>query len=140
MTMKRRDFLKGAASAPVAASVFASTAVSAQSAADGLAPAAFRFANDKVPMNAANLCPMPTSISEAIGRFQTELDIDMSGPNRGRIEEYKDQARRGIARQLGVDAAEIAIVRNTSEANNIVVQGIDVEHAIASWSGNRSSW
>ena len=93
--MKRRDFLKGAASAPIAAGLLATNIAPAQSSADGLVPAAFRFANDKVPMNAANLCPMPTAISEAVSRFQTELDIDMSGPNRGRIEEFKDQARTG---------------------------------------------
>lgn len=86
--------------------------------------AAFGFAPDRVPMNAANLCPMPSAISAAVARHAADLDRDLSAGNRRRIEAFKESARVGIARQLGVSADEIAIVRNTSEANSIVVQGL----------------
>jgi len=85
---------------------------------------AFGFAPDRVPMNAANLCPMPSAISAAVARHAADLDRDLSAANRRRIETFKDTARIGIARQLGVTADEIAIVRNTSEANSSVVQGL----------------
>lgn len=87
-------------------------------------PSAFTFADDRVPMNAANLCPMPAAIGDAVARYSGELATDMSGPNRRRIEAHKETARKGIATALNVAADEIAIVRNTSEANNVVVQGI----------------
>ena len=93
----------------------------------GPAPdSAFGFAPDRVPMNAANLCPMPSAIGAAVARFAAELDRDMSAGNRRRVEGFKETARAGIARQLGVGADEVAVVRNTSEANGIVVQGLEL--------------
>ncbi|MDX1482734.1 MAG: aminotransferase class V-fold PLP-dependent enzyme [Woeseiaceae bacterium] len=122
MTMRRREFLKGAGSIPLSLGL-AGAATRAAAAVEADAARAFGFAEDRVPMNAANLCPMPSAISAAVHRFQTELDTDMSAASRRRVEAFKDDARQGIARQLGVLPSEIAIVRNTSEANNIIVQG-----------------
>ncbi len=102
---------------------------------------AFAFAADRVPMNAANLCPMPTAIASAVNRFATDLQRDMSAGNRRRIEGFKESARTGIARQLGVDPDEVAIVRNTSEANSIVVQGLDLASGdeVLLWDQNHPS-
>lgn len=140
MAIRRRDFLKGAGSATLTAGLIGSGAAAA--AVESAAPdRAFGFADDRVPMNAANLCPMPTAISQAVARFSDDLDRDMSGPNRRRIEGYKQSAREGIAAQLGVSATEIAIVRNTSEANNIVVQGIALDEGdeVVLWDQNHPS-
>lgn len=136
MTIRRREFLLGATAVLAAAGQRAALA-----AEDSNPAAAFRFADDRVPMNAANLCPMPGSISDAVAAFQAELDVDMSGPSRARIEAMKTDARVGIARQLGVTAEEIAIVRNTSEANNIVVQGLDLDPGdeVLLWDQNHPS-
>jgi len=103
--------------------------------------AAFGFAPDRVPMNAANLCPMPAAISAAVARFAAALDRDLSSANRRRIEAFKETARSGIARQLAVTADEIAIVRNTSEANSIVVQGLDLASGdeVLLWDQNHPS-
>jgi len=141
MTMRRRDFLKGAGTASLSAGLFGAAATAAAAVESSGPASAFGFADDRVPMNAANLCPMPSAISKAVSKFQGELDVDMSGPNRRRIEAFKDDARAGIARQLGVDAGEIAIVRNTSEANNIVVQGIALEDGdeVLLWNQNHPS-
>ena len=139
MAIGRRDFLKGAGGAALA-SGFIGTA--AADAVDRTAPdRAFGFADNKVPMNSANLCPMPTVIAQAVARYNDDLDLDMSGPNRRRIEAYKQQSREGIAAQLGVTADEIAIVRNTSEANNIVVQGIELDEGdeVVLWDQNHPS-
>lgn len=122
MTFHRRDFLKTAAGASLAAGLggwqAAAATVRSTSAKD-----AFEFADDRVPMNAANLCPMPAAISESVNRFSRELQRDMSTANRRRIEAMKEAARNSIAAQLGTSPDELAIVRNTSEANSIIVQG-----------------
>lgn len=140
MTMKRRQFLKCAGGVPLSMGLFGS-ASRAAAAVEANGAGAFDFVDDKVPMNAANLCPMPSAISNAARRFQAELNADMSAPSRGRVEAYKDEARQGIARQLGVAPTEIAIVRNTSEANNIVVQGVALEDGdeVLLWDQNHPS-
>lgn len=141
MAMRRRDFLKTAGGASFSASLFGSAAAAAAAVEQTSPDRAFGFADNKVPMNAANLCPMPTAINKAIARFSEDLDIDMSGPNRRRIEAYKNAARDGLAVQLGVTPDEIAIVRNTSEANNIIVQGIslDAGDEVLLWDQNHPS-
>ena len=141
MTMRRRDFLKGAGGATLAAGLFGAAGQAAAAVESARPASAFGFADDRVPMNAANLCPMPTAISQAVARFQAELDVDMSSPSRRRIEAYKDDARNGIAGQLGVKPTEIAIVRNTSEANNIIVQGLSLDEGdeVLLWNQNHPS-
>ena len=141
MTMRRRDFLKGAGGATLTAGLIGAASQAAAAIESAEPASAFGFAEDRVPMNAANLCPMPTAISQAVARFQAELDVDMSSPNRRRIEAFKEEARSGIARQLGVQPTEIAIVRNTSEANNIVVQGLSLDDGdeVLLWDQNHPS-
>ena len=141
MTMKRRQFLKGVGGATLTAGFYGAARSAAAAVAAGEPAAPFPFADDRIPMNAANLCPMPTAITEAVKRFGAELDVDMSGPNRGRIMAIKEEARSGIAAQLSVSPDEIAIVRNTSEANNIVVRGIDLNAGdeILLWDQNHPS-
>ena len=123
MSIGRRDFLKTVGGVSLAGGLFTGAAPAAESTPPAV-DAAFGFADDRVPMNAANLCPMPTVVSEAVERYGRQLDADMSHVNRKRIESLKEDARSRLARQLGVSADELAIVRNTSEANNIVVQGL----------------
>jgi selenocysteine lyase/cysteine desulfurase len=123
MSIARRTFLKSAAGIGVAGSLGAWQQVANALAGDSPAQA-FGFADDRVPMNAANLCPMPSAISDAVARYSRELDHDLSSDNRRRIENMKETARSGIAEQLRCSADELAIVRNTSEANSIIVQGL----------------
>ncbi len=140
MAMRRRDFLKSAGGASLTASLIGPAAAAA-AAIDASPDKAFGFADNKVPMNAANLCPMPTAISQSVARYADDLDLDMSGPNRRRVEAQKNVARQGLAAQLGVSPDELAIVRNTSEANNIVVQGISLEAGdeVLLWDQNHPS-
>ncbi len=123
MTIARRTFLKSATGIGAASSLGAWQQVAAALASD-TPDGAFGFAEDRVPMNAANLCPMPTAISHAVARYSHELDRDLSSANRRRIENMKEDARTTVAAQLECSADELAIVRNTSEANSIVVQGL----------------
>ncbi len=125
MAIDRRELLQAVAGMSLGATLGAWR--SAAAAVSSPSPAsAFGFADDRVPMNAANLCPMPSAIGTAVARFAAELDRDMSSANRRRIEAMKEDARAGLAAQLGVSVDELAIVRNTSEANGIVVQGLSL--------------
>jgi selenocysteine lyase/cysteine desulfurase len=136
MTIARRDFLKVVGSASIAGG-FSSYGISnaAQSAP------AFGFDDGSVPMNAANLCPMPTSVTEAHARYAAELDRSLSTATRRSIERLKEDARSRVAALLGISAEEVAIVRNTSEANNVIVQGMPLAAGdeVVLWDQNHPS-
>jgi selenocysteine lyase/cysteine desulfurase len=92
-------------------------------------------------MNAANLCPMPSTVSAAHAKYANELDLDLSSANRKRIEAMKEAARSQIAAQLGTSGEELAIVRNASEANNVIVWGVPLEAGdeVVLWDQNHPS-
>jgi selenocysteine lyase/cysteine desulfurase len=138
MTIQRREFLKAVGGASLAGSLI-SYGSSAVAASSGIP--AFGFSDDRVPMNAANLCPMPSIVSDAHARYASELDLDLSSANRERIEAMKEAARSNIASLLGTSADELAIVRNTSEANNIIVSGMPLEAGdeVVLWDQNHPS-
>jgi selenocysteine lyase/cysteine desulfurase len=84
----------------------------------------FPFREEKVPMNAANLCPSPRVVAERVAELARDIDQDCSFNNRAKFEVLREEARRKVAEHLGVSAEEVALVRNTSEANNIINNGL----------------
>lgn len=138
MTIARREFLKvvGGASVAGSLSTYGATALAAVPDAQ-----AFGFTDENVPMNAANLCPMPSSVTTAHARYAQALDLSLSPASRGTIEGFKEEARGRIAGMLGTSADEIAIVRNTSEANNTIVQGVPLSSGdeVVLWDQNHPS-
>lgn len=78
----------------------------------------------KIPMNAANLCPSPRVVSEHVAEWTRDEDADVSPANRAKFLTLLEDSRRKVATQLGVSADEVAFVRNTSEANNFINNGI----------------
>ena len=84
----------------------------------------FAFRDERVPMNAANLCPSPRVVAERVSELTRDVDVDCSFPNRAKFGPLLEASRAAAAAQLGVAADEIALVRNTSEANNVVNAGI----------------
>ena len=78
-------------------------------------------------MNAANLCPSPAPVLEALYQATKDMDRDPSFENRQKMSTGKEEARRLLARSLRVTPEEIVITRNTSEANNIVSSGLDLK-------------
>ena len=78
-------------------------------------------------MNAANLCPSPAPVLEAMYRSTKDMDADPSFDNRQKMSAGKEETRRLLARFLRVTPEEIVITRNTSEANNIVSSGLDLK-------------
>jgi selenocysteine lyase/cysteine desulfurase len=138
MSIARRDFLKVVGGASVAGSL-GGYGIGARPAAAAVQD--FGFADDHVPMNAANLCPMPTSVSEAHARFAADLDRSLATATRRGVEAHKETARERVAAMLGISADELAIVRNTSEANNVIVQGMPLGEGdeVLLWDQNHPS-
>ena len=89
-------------------------------------------------MNAANLCPAPRSVASAVTDLTRSINVDCSFQNRARFDRDREAARELVAGQLGVAADEIALVRNTSEANNIVNNGLDLgpDDEVVIWDQN----
>jgi len=138
MTIARREFLKVVGGASVVGSL-AGYGAPALSAIPG--SLAFGFTDDNVPMNAANLCPMPSSVTTAHARYAQALDLSLSSASRRSVEALKEDARSRIAVMLGTSTDELAIVRNTSEANNTIVQGMPLEAGdeVVLWDQNHPS-
>jgi len=88
--------------------------------------AQFTFTENAVPMNAANLCPSFLAVAERVQLLTADIDQDCSFNNRSKFGDLLENARRAVAAQLNVTADEIALVRNTSEANNMVSAGLDL--------------
>lgn len=86
----------------------------------------FPFREAKVSMNAANLCPSPRSVARRVMELTNDIDVDCSFNNRAKFTSLLEVSRQKVAGQLGVSADEIALVRNTSEANNVINNGLDL--------------
>jgi selenocysteine lyase/cysteine desulfurase len=86
----------------------------------------FPLRDDLIIMNAANLCPAPYPVTETVARLTRSIDGDASFQNRAQFTALQETARAALARFAGADADEIAIIRNTSEGNNMVVNGLDL--------------
>jgi len=78
-------------------------------------------------MNAANLCPSPYPVMETVFSLTRDVDADASFQNRGKFRGMREEARTKLGVLLGADADEIAIVRNTSEANNVISSGFELK-------------
>lgn len=88
--------------------------------------ARFSFTETAVPMNAANLCPSFRDVAESVERLTADIDRDCSFNNREKFSTLLEEARASVAAQVNVSADEVALVRNTSEANNIINNGLDL--------------
>ena len=86
----------------------------------------FPLRDDLVIMNAANLCPSPWQVQEAVFGLTRDVDADPSHSNRSKFSGQRDEARDLLAGYLGADPEEIVITRNTSEGNNAVISGLSL--------------
>ena len=134
----RRSFLKGFAGSAAAISVFPAVSSSASPRSiDRLGPAdtanepfwrlvkeQFTIKSGIILLNAANLCPSPHMVRDRIFRLTEDLDSDVSFQNRAKFSALLEESRRKLASFVGVSEDELAIVRNTSEANNFIVNGV----------------
>ena len=88
----------------------------------------FAIKKGYVMMNAANLCPCPYQVSEAVGRCNQLLEEDVSFHNRRMFKGLGEEAHQALADFLSVGKDEVIVTRNTSESNNIIVNGLDFEN------------
>jgi isopenicillin-N epimerase len=135
---RRREFLRiaglaaagtalpafGAAPAQSTSVPYAGPGVRADESYWRLVKALFPLRDGVIPMNAANLAPAPRSVVDAVIDAMRSVEGDVSFQNRATYDELRERLRVRLAAWLGVTADEIAIVRNTSEANNIVAGGL----------------
>ena len=101
----------------------------------------------KAPMNAANLAPALERVLQVQQALTQKLNQDVSFVHRRDvIKDELSETRALLAQFMGVaDVDDLALVRNTSEANSIIVNGIDLEGGeVLVWSENhptsRHSW
>ena len=127
----RRNFLKQSSALLAGAGALRSVTASAQNLPEEdfwqQVRSQFAFTESAVPMNAANLCPSFRAVTDSVEHFTADIDIDCSFNNRAKFSELLEQCRSRIANQLGVSADEIAMVRNTSEANNMINNGLSLQ-------------
>lgn len=86
--------------------------------------AQFLVPRELAPLNAANLCPSPRPVVDALVEQTHRVDRDPSPHNRAALGEEKERTRRILAQYLRATPEEIVITRNTSEANNMVSSGL----------------
>ena len=141
----RRNFLKGVASSAAALPVLPAlvTAKSGNelarvanrlSAADAASEPFWQLVKEQftikpklILLNAANLCPSPHMVREKVFQLTNDVDSDVSFQNRAKFDALREEARRKLAAFVGAAEDEIAIVRNTSEANNLIVAGLELK-------------
>lgn len=86
----------------------------------------FPLAPGLILMNAANLCPSPYPVQETVFRLTRDVDADASFQNRSKFGALREESREALAEYLNASPDEIAIPRNTSEANNTVLNGLEL--------------
>jgi selenocysteine lyase/cysteine desulfurase len=77
-------------------------------------------------LNAANLCPSPAPVLEALSAATRLVDADPSSHNRRKTRDGREALRKRLAAYLRATPEEIVITRNTSESNNLVSSGLDL--------------
>lgn len=84
----------------------------------------FLIRKNLIMLNAANLCPAPAIVQHRVIALTKDVDSDPSFANRAKFSKLKEKARTAVAEYVEADSDEIAIVRNTSEGNNFVINGL----------------
>ncbi len=141
----RRNFVRGLAGAGIALPVmredafgqlFKANAIAGNKSAAALAEEepywsqiqrAFDIDRTMINLNNGGISPAPTHVLEQMIRdvhFVNELPVENMWRT---LEPRMESTRRDIARDFGCDAEEIAVVRNATEANEIVIFGMNLK-------------
>lgn len=101
----------------------------------------FTMPSNLMMLNAANLCPSPYFINDLVSTTMRDLEKDVSFQFRGKFAQKRGAAIEKMSHFAGVTKEEIGIVRNTSEGNTIIVQGLDIKAGdeILLWDQNHPS-
>lgn len=102
----------------------------------------FRFAG-KPPLNAANLCPAFAQVLDAHHEWGERLNADVGFLNRRELVQTQVKSARELCGEvLGVrDISSLALLRNTSEANSIIVSGLEIQpdEEVLLWAENHAT-
>ncbi|MEO5580171.1 MAG: aminotransferase class V-fold PLP-dependent enzyme [Gemmatimonadaceae bacterium] len=142
----RRDFLSGMAAAGLGstaafrdnamASLFRANVIAGDRSAESVAEdesywseiqRAFDVDRTMINLNNGGISPTPSHVLEAMVRdlrFTNELPVEHMWIV---LEPRIESVRRDLAREFGCDPDEMAITRNASEANEIMIFGLDLE-------------
>lgn len=101
----------------------------------------FAVPSNLIMMNAANLCPPPYSVSRVVQETLSDLSKDVSFQFRDKFDVIRATSLKKVSGYLGVSADEVCITRNTSEGNNVIVNGFDFKAGdeILLWDENHES-
>lgn len=146
MSQSRRNFLKAFSGAAGASALYlsgsSSAALAAQNMQDAIAGASglmtdneefwktvqneFIIEKDLIMLNAANMTPTPKIVHDTVIEHTRDMEMNCSFQNRAKYNELNERSRAFIAGFLNADVEEIGFVRNTSEANNTIINGLDL--------------
>lgn len=146
MSESRRNFLKSVSATAGMSALFLSgssnMALAAQNMRDAIGSASglmtenedfwkavqseFIIEKDLIMLNAANMTPTPRIVHETVIEHTRDMEANCSFQNRAKYQDLTQKARELIAGFLGADTDEIGFVRNTSEANNTIINGLDL--------------
>ncbi len=87
----------------------------------------FPLEENLIYLNAANVCPASRPVLDRYAELLRDFQKNPSFQNRAKYDELRERLRGKIGALLRVSADEIAITRNTSESNSIIVQGLDLK-------------
>jgi selenocysteine lyase/cysteine desulfurase len=87
----------------------------------------FPLDENLIYLNAANVCPASRPVLDRYAEFLRDFQSNPSFQNRAKYDGLRERLRAKIGALLRVSADEIAITRNTSESNSIIVQGLDLK-------------
>lgn len=101
----------------------------------------FAVPSNLVMMNAANLCPPPYPVAQVVSQTLNDLGKDVSFQFRDKFDMIRATSVQKLAGYLGATPEEICITRNTSEGNNIIVNGFDFKAGdeVLLWTENHPS-
>jgi selenocysteine lyase/cysteine desulfurase len=91
----------------------------------GLVRRQFIFPETAVPMNSANLCPCFQAVADKVAALTRVEDYDVSFNNRAQFNDTLKTSRARVAAQIGAAPDEVALVRNTSEGNSVITNGLN---------------
>jgi isopenicillin-N epimerase len=108
----------------------------AQSSAPGTArdEAYWTFIRKQFPLrdglnycNAANVCPASLPVLDRHQHYLRDFERDPSFQNRAKFGPIREKVRARAAQFFGVTSDELAFTRNTSEATNTIVHGLNLK-------------
>ncbi|HSF20006.1 MAG TPA: aminotransferase class V-fold PLP-dependent enzyme [Vicinamibacteria bacterium] len=88
---------------------------------------AFSISRSLIDLNNGYTCPSPRVVTESLIEYIWQQEEAPSYVLRSLLPPRRETVRNGLARLFGCDPEEIALVRNTSEAMEILLLGIDLK-------------